>query len=166
MGAKEFRDKTLAAAEAGLTEPMPDAGRMLERQLDIDKNLATSMLCFGACYGLKDQAWSWYLWAKEGKDGLPAITRYASETLAAQAASFGDCYACSDAERMLKEASEEMAGAETAEDVEDVAFAVAHYMITLYYWVDASIPWADLSPIHADLVRARMATGIQHGPRG
>lgn len=150
-----FLVKAYRAADAALESPMPDVSRMLERQLDIDKNLATSVLCFGACYCLKDQAWLWYRWAKKDEPGLDAIARLASLTLNEAAESFGDCYACTDTADLLHEAAGAMRAATSSAEIASIAYALAHYMITLYYWVDASIPWAELSPVHADLVRAR-----------
>lgn len=142
------------------TQQMPaEVGSMLRRQLDIDKNLATSVLAFGNSYAVKDAAWGWYRMALAHEGDLDTIKAVTSSYLRGQSSSYLDCYSLGETAAFLSKAADAADECAGWDELADVLYAVVHHMVRTYYWIDANIPWAKLSPIQAEMVRESLAEG-------
>lgn len=142
------------ADEVWLERPQ-DIDRLLKKNLDIDKNLATCCFAFGTTSDVKDEAWRWYRWGKEGKGDLRTLAALASEFLRGQAQTFEVYFGFTDAASLLLSAASAMGSVTSHDELKRVSYELNHCMMLLHYWCDICIPWAELSLVHADLVRAR-----------
>jgi hypothetical protein len=156
-------EKFLAEASSwstAATYKMPaEIGTLLRRQLDLDKNLATSVLAFGNSYAVKDVAWGWYCLARSHEGDLATLRSVASSYFRNQSLSYLDCYALSETSVFLSGAADAVNDCSEWNEFADILYSVVHHMIRTYYWIDASFPWAKLSPVHASLVKGRLVTG-------
>lgn len=151
----EFVERAREFAQDIWLDRPDDIGRMLCKNLDRDKNLATSCLCLGDTNALKEDAWTWYRWGRDGRGDLATVKALACERLHEAQAYFMDYYAFADTVALLKDAEGALGSCATHDDLRDVAYALEHCLILMHYWTDISIPWAELSPIHADQLHRR-----------
>ena len=155
MTPAEFVERAHAfAQDIWLVQPA-DIDLMLHKNLDRDKNLATSCLCLGDTNALKEDAWTWYRWGRDGRGDLATVTALACERLHEAQEYFMDYYAFEDTVELLKDAEDALGRCTSHAELRDVAYALEHCLILMHYWTDISIPWAELSPIHAELLRKR-----------
>ena len=66
-----------------------------------------------------------------------------------------DYHAFEDTITLLGDAEEAIGACATHGELRDVAYALEHCLILMHYWTGISIPWAELSPVHAGLLRER-----------
>ena len=155
MTPTEFVDRAEAFAQKVWLEQPDDIGRMLHKNLDRDKNLATSCLCLGDTNALKEDAWTWYRWGRDSRGDLATIKGLACERLREAQEYFMDYYAFEDTVALIGDAQVAIGACATHAELRDAAYALEHCLILMHYWTDISIPWAELSPVHADLLRRR-----------
>ena len=158
MAWEDFLAEAASYSDATWLDVPADIRRMLKKNLELDKNLATSCFAFGDTHNLKDDMWRLYRWGKEGAGDLDTLKMVGCERLSSEAKVFVDYYGFTDAAALLEHASKALAEAPDHEALSKVAYAIEHCLVGLHYWVDISIPWAELSPVHAKIIKGRDAS--------
>lgn len=152
-----FVERSGDAYDAVWNAPSPDIRRMLHKNIGIGKNLSTSVFAFGDTSAIEGDAWTWYRRGKGRKGDLGTLTSLAAERLTGAAKSFRDCYDFQDTANLLEEAADALGAVNTHAELASVAFALERYLVLIHYWVDAAIPFAELCPAHAEMIRARLS---------
>lgn len=152
MTTRQFISEASQYSDSIWLERPTDIVRMLQRNKGLEKNLATSVFCFADTSSLKDAAWSWYRLGKKREGDLATILSIAAERLDGAAKTFETYYSMEDAAHLMEDAARAMREVSSFEELSSVSYAFEHCMVLLHYWCDISIPWSDLSPVHAQLM--------------
>ena len=141
------------ATKAIWLEQPEEIRRMLQRNVEINKNFSVWTSCNGRVESLNASLYSYYVQIEKGEAELSFWKRLLSAEMKNYGQIMDSFYYMGETARLLKLCAQAYECVENREQLLSLTESLLFYSAQIAYWVDMSIPWDAVSDAFAQIMK-------------